>query len=347
MFQKLQKLQEDIQALPYGKREKKKPEDFYLLLSLVPSIASNLYGNTLRVCDEQDVPALQEHLAKFDITDKVSLLQHIDVTFYNGDQYEQFKTFWDGNPCFDVNELKEEGRAYFELCKGYAEKLRPFVKEYGFHAWDIGESINRLREGYTAGLINEEEAMKMIGERVQLARNVYLNFKDYAISYICGGMYFMYRESDGDEAVVESMFTTLESVIRRLFFDDNMNLWATTNWLCESEYFNNLEDIVDYVKDLDIQNLGCFVTDKIAKNGASIGYCYHEKGDEKFPDSGWRFFAGDEDETYLADIQHTHIFSLNMVLNAEPRLLKIIHAPVGTAFERTQDGEYIEVKDGN
>ena len=41
---------------------------------------------------------------------------------------------------------------------------------------------------------------------------------------------------------------------------------------------------------------GCIATDKITVEGFKIGYMYREKPNPKYPDSGWRFFQGEESD---------------------------------------------------
>ena len=48
---------------------------------------------------------------------------------------------------------------------------------------------------------------------------------------------------------------------------------------------------------IDLQ-LGCFATNRITVDGKKVGYMYREEPDTSFPDSGWRFFAGDENDEY-------------------------------------------------
>ena len=43
---------------------------------------------------------------------------------------------------------------------------------------------------------------------------------------------------------------------------------------------------------------GCIATDKITVEGFKIGYMYREKPNPKYPDSGWRFFQGEESDEY-------------------------------------------------
>ena len=65
---------------------------------------------------------------------------------------------------------------------------------------------------------------------------------------------------------------------------------------------------------------GCMASNRITVDGCKVGYMYREEpdADATFPDSGWRFFAGDEDESYTDNPD--------------------LDAPYGVAFVREGDG---------
>ena len=54
---------------------------------------------------------------------------------------------------------------------------------------------------------------------------------------------------------------------------------------------------------------GCMVSDKITKEGFKVGYMYREQPSNDKPDSGWRFFAGNEDDEYINNPDNVHIFA--------------------------------------
>lgn len=56
--------------------------------------------------------------------------------------------------------------------------------------------------------------------------------------------------------------------------------------------------------------------------------------DSSFPDSGWRFFAGDEDEQYTNDPNNFHIFDLNTICNYDDSIIDFLNSPFGSAFIR-------------
>ena len=71
-----------------------------------------------------------------------------------------------------------------------------------------------------------------------------------------------------------------------------------------------------------------------------MGFCYREEPEgDQFPDSGWRFFSGQEDQDYLDDPKNSGVFHLNTIANYDPEILAVIDAPDGSAFGRGPDGK--------
>lgn len=91
---------------------------------------------------------------------------------------------------------------------------------------------------------------------------------------------------------------------------------------------------------------GCIVSDKITKEGFKVGYMYREQPDEKIPDSGWRFMAGNEDNEYMNNPNNHHIFSINTICNYDKDIIPYLHANVGSAYIRVDSNKF-EIDDGN
>ncbi len=51
-------------------------------------------------------------------------------------------------------------------------------------------------------------------------------------------------------------------------------------------------------------------------------------------DSGWRFFAGDESEEYLADPANVEIYDVNTIANYDPEIVPFLDDPVPVELER-------------
>lgn len=87
---------------------------------------------------------------------------------------------------------------------------------------------------------------------------------------------------------------------------------------------------------------GCTATDRITIDGAPVGWMYREAPVRKL-DSGWRFFAGDEGEAYVADLQRHGVYDVNTIANYDPDILPFLDADVGSAFQRDSDGTFQRV----
>jgi hypothetical protein len=91
-------------------------------------------------------------------------------------------------------------------------------------------------------------------------------------------------------------------------------------------------------KDADLKPLvfglgACLASDRITVEGRRVGYCYREKPSTPI-DSGWRFFAGDESDSYTGDQRNFGMYDCNTVANYDPEIVALLGAPVGSAFVR-------------
>ncbi len=89
---------------------------------------------------------------------------------------------------------------------------------------------------------------------------------------------------------------------------------------------------------------GCFVSNKITKDGFKVGYMYREVPDEGCQDSGWRFFAGNEDDEYVNNPDNIGIFALNTICNYDPDIIPYLHSCIGSSFIRI-DNKNFELDD--
>jgi hypothetical protein len=84
---------------------------------------------------------------------------------------------------------------------------------------------------------------------------------------------------------------------------------------------------------------GCLATDRILVDGEPIRFMYRVVPNPNQPlDNGWRFFAGDETDAYLADPDHTAIYALNTVANFDLDILPYLNTPAPCAFEKIPGG---------
>ena len=301
-------------------------EEFTLLLGGIssfrraPGIPCHMGFETLYHCEtRENEKELKNHLYRmFGIADKDTLMRACYDRFHGSIEYEQFMTFWAGAPLFDIKRLNPDGRKNFEKRKEIASKFYPLVKEKGFYAWDINERIGLCRTAVAAGIISEGEFWELTDNWVKMAQVFYHSFEEYAYSCLCGAAYFMSEEDD--EAGVEQFLNINLNILNELF--DAGHPWDISQWYQppNREYASLVE-----------RNLGCFVTKKAMESG-KIGYMYREEPEPNCPDSGWRFFVGDEDDDYVNHPDNVVVVGLDTVCSINPGILAYIYAGYGRSF---------------
>ncbi len=304
-------------------------EQFTLLLGgisacrKVPGIPVHMGYESLYFCDgEEEKKQVRQHLQRmYGVEDKDSLMQACWL-FSGSREYEQFMTFWKDAPLFDINELNPEGRSRFEHCRKLAEAFCPFVEEKGFYAWDINERIGLCRNAAACGIISEEEFWQITDEWVRQAQVFYHSYGEYALSCLCGALYEMGRDEPDVEGFLEINDRILESLLAE------GGVWQRNGWYIPKER--------EWASLLDA-NPGCFITKK-ALDAQFIGYMYHDEPHPDYPDSGWRFFVGDESEEYINDPDNTTVCGLNTICNLFPDVMAYLCAGEGRRFGRQEHG---------
>jgi len=77
----------------------------------------------------------------------------------------------------------------------------------------------------------------------------------------------------------------------------------------------------------------CIATDRITVDGCCVGFMYREAPDSD-GDSGWRFFSGDESDSYANDPTNLAMYDVNTIANCDPAIIPLLESPIMTAFER-------------
>jgi hypothetical protein len=85
-------------------------------------------------------------------------------------------------------------------------------------------------------------------------------------------------------------------------------------------------------------------TGRITVDGARVGWMYRESPAREL-DSGWRFFAGDEDQAYMNNLQRHDVYDVNTIVNYDPDILPFLDAEMGSRFERVADGTFRRLAD--
>lgn len=86
------------------------------------------------------------------------------------------------------------------------------------------------------------------------------------------------------------------------------------------------------------------VSKKCLEPGSAVHWMYRQTP-EREQDSGWRLFAGDEDEAYLNNSDHVRLMHVYSIMDQDPSLLEPFKGETGSAFEReSRDGEWKKVE---
>lgn len=336
VIEELKKVIDEIYAMPENPSPKAPTRlEFTLLLGGVsacrkaPGVPGHMGYESLYLCEDgQAVMELREHLSRlYGITDKESLGQACFGQFTSGKEYEQFMTFWNQAPLFDLSELNENGKQGFADRISLASNFYPFLKERGFYAWDINERIGLARLSYACGLIDREEFEEMVELQVRRAQVFYHSYKEYAVSCLCGAVYF--SGGYGEEEMLS--FLSLNAGLLRSLLGEG-GAWQRNAWYVpkEREWMALLP-----------HNGGCIVSNQIAE-GHEIGYMYREEAQtDRWPDTGWRFFTGEESEEYVNDPDHFTVWTLNDICNVDPTILGFVEAEYGRAYGKDENGEWV------
>ena len=84
----------------------------------------------------------------------------------------------------------------------------------------------------------------------------------------------------------------------------------------------------------------CIASDEITVGGKPVGYMYRQDPDNEH-DSGWRFFSGAESQEYADDAANFAIYDVNTIANYDPNIVRLLWAPVGSAYGRNERGELV------
>ena len=351
LAESVRSLEADLRKLNTNSRRSCDRDQFIALLAGIAALRKtpgipgpsesgpNCFITLPKCAGPEDEAACREHLAKiFGIKDKEGLLDFCDRQFHCQDHYLDFEAVWEGRPLFDLASLNPDAAGFFIQARDFSAQFYPIVGHRGYLAWDISECVGHLRSGYACGLLTREE-LDELAEHWIVQAQIFEDWTDFAVSLVCGELYWDFR---GGTKLPElnkglELWTKLVSIL----LNDGA-AWASGLWYVpprKKEFGLWAPEFKLYLTDWEGPN-GCFATDHITVLGKKVGWCYREQPTEGRPDSGWRFFSGEESEDYVNDARNTEVYDLNTICNYDPDILPLLPAPVGTAYMRGPDGKF-------
>ncbi|MVN23491.1 DUF2185 domain-containing protein [Mucilaginibacter arboris] len=88
----------------------------------------------------------------------------------------------------------------------------------------------------------------------------------------------------------------------------------------------------------------CIATDKITIEGMKVKYMYREEPDDKIDsDSGWRFFSGTENQSYVDNPDNLMFYDLNTIANYDDAIIQYLNNPIGTELERIEGTDRFQI----
>ena len=95
---------------------------------------------------------------------------------------------------------------------------------------------------------------------------------------------------------------------------------------------------------MDLKKI-CYVTKDLVDHTKKVKYMYRGKPDND-DDSGWRFFSGDEEQTYVDNPANTLWASLQEVVDGiDSSVIKYLESEIGSEYARENEiDEFQKIK---
>lgn len=186
--------------------DKKEPDgdEFIMLLAFLPSIRKipklgkciGLEKLFYKYNDDEKEIVKKFLFDAYGIKDRDTLKKAFRDEFSIDTKYEDVKAYLNGNPYFDIDELNDKGRAGFDACKMYIEKIIDKVPDGGMVAWDISERIGLLRQAYACDMLTNSDYASGIVTFTDEAKKYYSSWEEYVRAVILGGGFYMFFISE-------------------------------------------------------------------------------------------------------------------------------------------------------
>jgi len=135
-----------------------------------------------------------------------------------------------------------------------------------------------------------------------------------------------------------NIFNKLNSKIKNILNKESDTKEANSKVLPqESEYKFKLKP--HQVLRLIDSTEGCIASNRITIDGCKVGFMYREEPYQNdWPDTGWRFMAGDENDEYMGNAKNHNVYQLNTICNYDLDIIPFLDSKPGSAYIRNRDG---------
>ena len=323
------------------------PLNFCTILSGLPSfrrlpgIPEHMGFDPNYTCDSpENAQELRQYLESvFGIKDADTLNTQRYEFFHTFNEYYDFASEWDGTPTVDVDTLSDDGKLIYTKSRDFAYYFRDLVGQQGFLAWDIGEHVMLIRAAYACGILTQSLYEDMLILEGRQCNEMFANFGDFAISALCGAVYYMFVTAGQFEEDGLAEFLDINMRIVSKLFNDGV--WAL-NASCEQNHKQPAipSDQIEPLLPDAYLGMNAVASDRSLVEGYRISVMLREE--PKSPqDTGWRFFAGDEPEDYVTNPANFGILDINLIVNYSADVIPFLEMPVGTLLTRNDDDEFV------
>ena len=109
------------------------------------------------------------------------------------------------------------------------------------------------------------------------------------------------------------------------------------------EFLSAAEDLDPTAVRKEVLGKFAFISKKITQEGWKVGYMFRDEPEEDDEDdSGWQFFAGNEDDDYADDPENVEMIPVAAVVELDPDVEEYLGSPAGASFVRVSSDEFEE-----
>jgi len=231
-------------------------------------------------------------------------------------------------PELSFDDLEEGGKVYYMNSKNGTE-----------FDWFVNEHLPVFMIFY-----NDKENMGAVKATVYTDGGVLLClFDDHGKN--------LFKEEETSIEVTEADLLKL-AVCLRCNADDK-RIWDSAMELIDSDaepheaavdvFLKNKEYYEPSIRRKEILGKLCVASKKVTRDGWKVGFMMREEPNDD-QDSGWQFYAGDEDSDYLDDYKNIDLCMTNTIAGIDPAIMKHIDSPVGARFVRVSSDDFEEDK---